>query len=140
MGLPRDVATHIVGAGLTAPYPERCAFTPIRAHTFYGHTVSGRSQGDMVPGLATVATPKGLESELMGLPMDVATHIEIGLQASPASWPCAPRSHHTPTIRRGVNATFTQGYWEPGWLPPARAMFLYLHYLAPALSGDSQEC
>ena len=77
MGLPGDVATHIVGAGLTAPYAERCALTPIRAHTFYGHTVSGRSQGDMVPGLATVATPKGLESELMGLPMDVATHIEI---------------------------------------------------------------
>ena len=31
----------------------------------------------MVAGLASVATPKGLESELMGLPMDVATHIEI---------------------------------------------------------------
>ena len=31
----------------------------------------------MVAGLASVATPKGLESELMGLPRDVATHIEI---------------------------------------------------------------
>ena len=77
MELPGDVATHIVGAGFTAPYLESCTFTPIRAHTFYGHTVSGRSQGDMVAGLASVATPKGLESELMGLPRDVATHIEI---------------------------------------------------------------
>ena len=77
MGLPGDVATHTVGGGLTAPYAECCTFTPIRAHTFYGHTVSGRLQGDMVAGLASVATPKGLESELMGLPRDVATHIEI---------------------------------------------------------------
>ena len=31
----------------------------------------------MVAGLASDATPKGLESELMGLPRDVDTHIEI---------------------------------------------------------------
>ena len=32
MGLPGDVATHIEVAGFTAPYPERCAFTPINTH------------------------------------------------------------------------------------------------------------
>ena len=97
MGLPGDVATHIVGAGLTAPYPERCTFTPIRAHTFYGHTVSGRSQGDMEAGSASVATPKGLESELMGLPRDVATHIEIAGFTSilPTCSTFTPYSNHT---------------------------------------------
>ena len=80
MRLPGDAATHIEVAGFTAPYPERCAFTPINTHTIYGHTVSGRSQGDMEAGSASVAAPKGLESELtelMELPRDVATRIEI---------------------------------------------------------------
>jgi len=43
----------------------------------YAHTVSGRSQGDMEAGSASIATPKGLESGVMGLPRDVATHIEV---------------------------------------------------------------
>ena len=34
--MPGDVATHIEVAGFTAPYLERCAFTPIRTHTMYG--------------------------------------------------------------------------------------------------------
>ena len=42
-------------------------------------------------------------------------------------------------IHRGVNTTFTAGDGEPGWLALAWGMFLYLHYLAPALSGDSRE-
>ena len=58
-------------------YPERCAFTPISAHNNPYPYVSGRPQGGMVAGLASDATPKGLESELMGLPRDVVTHIEI---------------------------------------------------------------
>ena len=97
MGLPGDVATHIEVLSFTAPYLERCAFTPIRTHTMYGHTVSGRSQGDMVAGLASVATPKGLESELMGLSRDVATHIEIAGFTSILSM-CStftPYSNHT---------------------------------------------
>ena len=98
MGLPGDVATHIEVAGFTAPYPERCAFTPMSTHTFYGHTVSGRSQGDMVAGSASVATPKGLESELMGLPRDVATHIEIAgfiYSILPTCSTFTPYSNHT---------------------------------------------
>ena len=78
----------------------------------------------------------------MGLPRDVATHIEIAGITSILTM-CStftPYSDHTPTIHRGVNATFAQGDGEPGWHPLARGMFLYLHYLAPALSGDSQEC
>ena len=70
----------------------------------------------------------------MGLPGDVATHIEV--QASPAAYPHALRSHHTPTTHRGVNATFTAGprvgLGELGWLPLARGIFLHLHYLAPS--------
>ena len=31
----------------------------------------------MEAGSASIATPKGLESEVMGLPWDVATHIEV---------------------------------------------------------------
>ena len=43
MGLPGDVATHMVGAGITAPYsyPERCSFTPIRTRKKCGPEVSG---------------------------------------------------------------------------------------------------
>ena len=43
------------------------------------------------------------------------------------------------TIHRGVNASFTAGDGEHGWLALASGMFLYLHYLAPTLSGDRQE-
>ena len=97
MGLPGDLATHMEGAGFTAPYPERCSFTPIRTHTMYAHTVSGRSQGDMEAGSASVATPKGLESGVMGLPWDVATHIEVeGFTSSMST--CSsftPYSNHT---------------------------------------------
>ena len=67
----------------------------------------------MVAGLASEATPQGLESELMWLPRGVATHIEV--RASPAAYPCAPCSHHTPGMHRGVNVTFTAGRWG-AWL------------------------
>ena len=90
----------------------------------------------MEAGSASVATPKGLESEVMGLPWDVATHIEVTDFTSclPTCSTFTPSSNH----HRGVNATFAQGDGELGWLPLARGMFLYLHYHAPALSGDSQ--
>ena len=58
-------------------YPEHRAFTPISAHNNPCPYDSGSSQGDMEAGSASVASPKGLESALMGLPRDVATHIEI---------------------------------------------------------------
>ena len=97
MGLPGDVATHIEVEGFTAPYPERCAFTPIRTHKKYDPYVSGRSQGDMEAGSASVATPKGMESELMGLPRDVDTHIEIAGFTSilPTCSTFTPYSNHT---------------------------------------------
>ena len=92
----------------------------------------------MEAGSASIATPKGLESEVMGLPRDVATHIEVaGFTSSvPTCSTFTPYSNQ----HRGVNATFAQGDGAPGWHPLARGMVLYLHYLAPALSGDSQGC
>ena len=49
----------------------------------------------MWAGLAFVATPKGLESEVMGLPRDVATHIEVaGFTSTPCSM-FTPYSNHT---------------------------------------------
>jgi hypothetical protein len=56
---------------------------------------------------------RGLESEGMGLPGDVATHIEV--QASPPAYPHALRSHQTPTMHRGVNTMFTAGH-RGAWL------------------------
>ena len=104
MGLPGIVATHIEVADFTAPYPERCAFTPISTHNNLWPYVSGRSQGDMEAGSASVAAPKGLESEVMGLPGDVATHIEVAGFTSSMST-CStftPYANHT----YGVNETF----------------------------------
>ena len=63
----------MVGADFTAPYPERCAFTPISAHKNLWPYVSGRLQEDVVAGLAPAATPKGLGSELMRLHRDVSS-------------------------------------------------------------------
>ena len=111
MGLPGDLVTHMEGAGFTAPYPERCAFTPIRTHTMYAHTVSGRSQGDMEAGSASIATPKGLESGVMGLPRDVATHIEVeGFTSSMST--CSSFTPYS-NQHQSVNATFAQGCGEP---------------------------
>ena len=97
MVLPGVVASHIEVAYFTAPYPERCAFTPISTHKKYDPYVSGRSQGDMEAGSASVATPKGLESEVMGLPRDVATHIEVAGFTSSLLTCCrfTPYSNHT---------------------------------------------
>ena len=117
MGLPGDLATHMEGAGFTAPYSERCAFTPIRTHTMYAHTVSGRSQGDMEAGSASIATPKGLESEVMGLPWDVATHIEVTDFTSclPTCSTFTPSSNHTSGCECDV-CTGRRGAWlaSPG--------------------------
>ena len=79
----------------------------------------------------------------MGLPRDVATHIDRDCRLHHILGMCStftPYSDHTPTIHRGVNATFAQGDGEPGCHPLARGMFLHLHYLAPGLTGDTWEC
>ena len=37
MGMPGDVATHMVGSGFTAPYPKRCADVRCDTHKMYGN-------------------------------------------------------------------------------------------------------
>ena len=43
MRLPGDVATHMMGADFTAPYPQRCAFTPISTHNNQGSVIQPES-------------------------------------------------------------------------------------------------
>ena len=63
----------------------------------------------------------------MGLPRDVATHIEVeGFTSSMST--CSSFTPYS-NQHQGVNATFAQGCGEPGWLSLAMGMFLYLHFL-----------
>ena len=96
----------LVGADFTAPYPERFAFTPISAHNNLWPYVSGRLQGDMVAGLAPVATPKGLESELMGLPWDVSScMVCVAFTSSlPMCSAFTPYPNHTSGCERDVHS------------------------------------
>ena len=56
----------------------------------------------------------------------------------PVRWPSPPYVAIRQPCTEVWKRTFAEDNGELGWLPLARGMFLHLHYLAPALSGDSR--
>ena len=49
----------------------------------------------------------------------------------------APYANHAPRCESGRSQQMMGSL--AGWLPPARGMFIHLHYLAPGLTGDTWE-